>query len=101
MEWRVEEPSTPGAGMSLAWMVLFPGKETPIHRHPNCNEALTLMDGAIEEKIDGKSFVPRPGETLYAPAGAAHQVINAGKTEARMMVAYSQGERVFEALGKF
>lgn len=84
--------------MSLAWMVLLPGKETPIHRHPNCNEALTLMDGAVEERIGGERFMPRPGQTLYAPAGVAHQVINVGTTEARMMVAYSEGQRVFEAL---
>jgi mannose-6-phosphate isomerase-like protein (cupin superfamily) len=98
MEWLVEEDSAAGAGMSVAFMFLNPAMATPYHRHSNCNEALTLLEGSIEEWLEGECFRLEAGQTLYAPAGSAHGIKNIGTNEARMMVAYSEGNRNFEAV---
>ncbi len=96
MEWLVEEDSAPGAGMSAALMFLNPASSTPYHRHPNCNEALTLLEGLVEEWVDGTAFAIEPGKTVYVPAGTSHGIRNKGTNEARMMVVYSEGKRIFE-----
>ncbi|HVM32262.1 MAG TPA: cupin domain-containing protein [bacterium] len=96
MEWLVEEASAPGAGMSLALMYVNPGAAAPAHRHPNANESVTLLEGTLEQTVEGRAHVLEPGETLYVPAGAVHGVRNPGSREARAMVAYSTGTRLFE-----
>ncbi|HET9870134.1 MAG TPA: cupin domain-containing protein [bacterium] len=98
MEWLVEEESAPGAGFSLARMVLNPGMATPTHRHPNCHEALTLLEGSVIERLDGDEHALSPGQTFLAPAGAAHGLRNTGDAPARMMVVYSAGRRLFETV---
>jgi mannose-6-phosphate isomerase-like protein (cupin superfamily) len=44
------------------------------------DELVMLIDGAIELRFGGRVLRPAPGEEILIPAGAAHTVINIGRT---------------------
>ncbi|WP_162912992.1 cupin domain-containing protein [Rhodospirillaceae bacterium SYSU D60014] len=98
MCWLIDDALSPGAGVSLAEMILKPGAESPSHRHPNCTEAIHLVAGLVEQAIDEQIYYLRPGETVLVPVGAVHWSRNVGDEEARMTIVYSAGTRLYEAV---
>lgn len=96
MQWLMEDAVDARAGLSLARMTVAPGVTSPAHRHPDCSEAVHLLEGHVEQRR-GDDWVPLgPGDTLLIPAGAVHQTRNSGAETAILMVAYSSGARIYE-----
>jgi quercetin dioxygenase-like cupin family protein len=96
MTWLMDDSVVPGAGLSLARMVVEPANTTEAHRHPNCNEVIHAVSGVIEVIIDNVPKRLQPGETILIPCGAVHQLRNAGPNTAEVMIAYSAGTRIYE-----
>jgi quercetin dioxygenase-like cupin family protein len=96
MEWLVDDSLVTGMGMSVAVMLLLKGKTSPLHRHPNCHEFIFLAEGKVEVTLDGKKVVLEPGDSVLNPLGTAHGVRNLGEGEAKMVISYSEGARVYE-----
>ncbi len=96
MQWLMEDAITPDAGLSLARMTVAPGVTSEAHRHPDCSEAVHLLEGRVEQRR-GDDWVPlAAGETLLIPVGAIHQTRNSGAQTAVLVVAYSSGARIYE-----
>ena len=100
MDWLMEDAIEPGAGLSLARMSVDPGVTSQAHRHRDCNEAVHLLAGEVEQRCGPDWVKMRPGETLLIPAGTVHQSRNTGRATAVLMIAYSSGTRVYETLGE-
>ena len=100
MDWLMEDTIAPGAGLSLARMCVDPGVTSEAHRHPDCNEAVHLVSGEVEQRCDADWTAMRPGETLLIPAGSVHQTRNKGRETAVLMIAYSSGARVYETVNE-
>lgn len=96
MQWLAEDRSYPGAGLSLARMTVRPGQTSPAHQHPNCNEVIHVLTGQISERLAGRWVEAGPGDTVFVPAGTAHQTRCVGSDEAVMMIAYSAGTRIYK-----
>ena len=96
MDWLMEDAIKPGAGLSLARMSVDPGVTSEAHRHPDCNEAVHLLSGEVEQRCGLDWVKMRPGETLLIPAGTPHQTRNSGGETAVLIIAYSSGARVYE-----
>ncbi len=96
MQWLMEDAITPDAGLSLARMAVAPGVTSEAHRHPDCSEAVHLLEGSVEQRCGDDWVRLAAGETLLIPAGAVHQTRNAGPQTAVLMVAYSSGARIYE-----
>jgi len=95
MQWLMEDAIDPQAGLSLARMTVAPGVTSPAHRHPDCSEAVHVLSGRIEQRR-GSDWLPlEPGETVLIPRGALHQTRNVGSEVAELMVAYSNGARIY------
>ncbi len=92
MDWLMDDSVQPGAGLSLARMSVNPGQTSPAHRHPNCNEAIHLIEGVVDVRVDSAWTTL----TAFVPARSVHQVRNAAGRTAIMMIAYSAGARVYE-----
>ena len=96
MEWLMEDSLSPGSDMSVALMVLQWEKTAPRHRHPNCNEFIYVIEGCVEITMDGKAVILNQGDSVMNPAGTIHSLRNPGEEDARMLVSYSEGERIYE-----
>jgi mannose-6-phosphate isomerase-like protein (cupin superfamily) len=95
MQWLMEDAIDPQAGLSLARMTVAPGVTSPAHRHPDCSEAVHVLSGRIEQRR-GSDWLPlEPGGTVLIPRGALHQTRNVGSEVAELMVAYSNGARIY------
>jgi len=96
MQWLMEDAVDARAGLSLARMTVAPGVTSPAHRHPDCSEAVHLLEGQVEQRRGGDWIALAPGETLLIPAGDIHQTRNFGEVTAVLMVAYSSGARIYQ-----
>ena len=96
MEWLMEDSMVPESGMSVAFMILQGEKTAPRHRHPNCNEFIYVIEGCVEITMDGKAVILNQGDSVMNPAGTIHSLRNPEEEDVKMMVAYSEGERIYE-----
>ena len=98
MVWLMDDSIRAGAGHSLARMTVAPGVTSEAHRHPNCCETVHVLAGEIEQRCGEEWIKMCTGDTVLIPQGASHQTRNAGVQEAVLMIAYSEGARVYEKL---
>jgi quercetin dioxygenase-like cupin family protein len=96
MDWLADDTSHSDIGLSLARMTVLPGKTSPAHRHPNCNEVIHVLSGHMSERLDSKWQTASPGETIFVPAGTVHQTRCDSDEAAVMIIAYSEGARIYE-----
>ena len=59
------------------------GDPPPKHFHPAHSERFEVLEGTLTARVDGVEHVLRAGDTLDIPAGAVHQMWNAGGAPAR------------------
>jgi len=97
MEWLVDGDLQPGARLSLARMRVEAGQCSALHRHPECDEAVHVVAGSIEQRIGERLLRLGPGESAHIPAGLAHCSRALGSEAAILLVAYSAGHRIYEA----
>jgi len=91
--WLVSEALIPGADLTFGYVEIAPGGRNPRHLHPNCDEVLFLIEGLVDHEVDGRVLHLTPGTALHIPRKSPHQARNLGRYTARMVVAYSTGDR--------
>ena len=69
------------------------GMTNPKHYHPNCDEVLYLLEGEVDHSLGGDVVHLTPGMTMHIPTGMIHNAVNCGTIVARMVIAYSSGDR--------
>ena len=79
--------------MTFGYVEIKAGQKNARHLHPNCDEVLYLIEGDLEHRLGDESVPLRPGMAIHIPTGVAHDAVNRGATTARMVVAYSTGDR--------
>jgi mannose-6-phosphate isomerase-like protein (cupin superfamily) len=98
MLWLMENRLVAGAGASVARMTVHGGVTSPLHRHLDCSETIVLLEGRATCRIGGREHALAPGDAAFVPPGTAHAVRNDGDTPAVLLIAYSAGTRVYEAV---
>jgi quercetin dioxygenase-like cupin family protein len=93
LQWLVNNSLIPTSRITFGLVEIRPGCKNPKHYHPNCDEVLFLLEGELEHSLGADSIHLVPGTALHIGAGVAHDALNPGQTLARMIVAYSSGER--------
>ena len=59
--------------------------ESPLHEHPRQEERLRVVSGTLYVRMAGKQHLLGPGGSLVIPAGAAHEIANAGAETAEVV----------------
>ena len=79
---------------------LLPGKGHDFHKHPNQEEALYVVQGEVEQWVDRRKQLLKPGDAVFVPADMVHASFNVGQGEARILAIFgpSIGEAGFEAV---
>ena len=57
---------------------LLPGKGHDFHKHPDQEEALFVVAGEVEQWVDRKKQVLKPGDAVFVPADMVHASFNIG-----------------------
>lgn len=83
-------------GLVLGRVALKAGMSNPRHRHPKSEEVLYMLKGKIVHSLGNESYTLSAGDTITIPAGVFHDAKCIGQEDADMIVAYSEGIRLFE-----
>ena len=79
----------------------LPGQFVPVHVHPNQDEFILVLEGALDLKLDGKWTRAGPGDLVRMPRGVPHGYFNKGEVPARALFWVSPAgrlEALFDAL---
>lgn len=74
---------------ACALLILPPNGEVPLHYHKTREIWLFMVDGQIEQTVDGKTYTLKSGDTMFIAPGEVHGVKNAGPAEARFVEAWT------------
>lgn len=77
--WKATSGETGGAFLLLEDHMAR-GKATPLHLHPDQDEAIYVLDGEIVAHVEGEEHRVGPGGLFYAPRGVAHAFMVASET---------------------
>lgn len=70
--WVVNPGTAPGANLTVLDVVIQPGKGHDFHRHPDQEEAITVLSGRIEQWVEQERTELGPGEAVHIPTGTVH-----------------------------
>ena len=94
IHWLVSQQANGARELTLGYTTIEVGGRNPLHRHPNCEEALYVLSGEIEHIVEGTPNVQmKTGEAILVPRNLKHQAINRGNVPAALLVAFSNAER--------
>jgi quercetin dioxygenase-like cupin family protein len=80
--------------MTVGKCIIKPGKQNPLHSHPNCDEVLVVQQGTIMHSIEnGQEVKLGPGDVITLPAGLPHNARNISEVDAILAIAFSSAER--------
>ncbi len=91
----------PNARFTTGMTVFPPGEGAPMHSH-NCDEQVTLLEGAGECEIGGVVTQLSQYDTTYVPADIPHRFTNTGTGPMRILWIYSTNRvtRTFSETGE-
>ncbi len=93
LQWLCNEKLMPGSAQTVGLATIFPGKQNPVHFHPNCEEVLYVISGQGLQSYDGRTILLTPGMTIRIPAKVKHNMVNTGPEALRMLISFSSGDR--------
>ena len=92
--WTMNDQIDPKATMTFSVVYLKPNQTNTFHVHPNCDEVLHVIEGALEHRM-GKGWAKMgPGDSIRIPKGVPHNA-RTGKEACRVVVVYDTGAREF------
>jgi mannose-6-phosphate isomerase-like protein (cupin superfamily) len=83
----------PGAEQTVGLATILPGKQNPVHYHPNCEEVLYVISGQGLQTYDGRTITLKAGMTIRIPARTKHNLVNTAAEPLRTLVSFSSGDR--------
>ncbi len=87
--WKLTTEDTGGAYFMFE-DVMAAGKATPLHRHPEADEMVYVLDGEILVNVDGKESRVGAGGMTFTPKGLPHAFIVVSDT-ARLLTMQTPG----------
>jgi len=97
LQWLVSGQAGSSQYMTVGRVTIKPGMCNPRHRHPNCEEVLVVVAGAIEHTLpEGGAAVLAPGDCIVVEQGIVHQAYNIGTEDAVLHVSFNAANRITE-----
>lgn len=93
LQWVCNGKLMPGAEQTVGLATILPGKQNPVHYHPNCEEVLYVIGGEGIQSYDGRTVPLKTGMTIRIPANVKHNLQNTGNEPLRTLVSFSSGDR--------
>lgn len=74
-----------GVGVSVSMGILEPGAGAPLHRHPEVDEVLVVLEGEIDVQLGEQRIRVGPEQTISIPCGVPHAFFAIGPRPARFI----------------
>lgn len=84
--WISRPPTTGAQAITVIEVTLNPGKGHNFHKHPDQEEVIHVMSGEIEQWLEQKKQILKPGDSIFISKDIVHASFNAGSQPARLMV---------------
>ena len=75
--------------LQLCRAVLPPGEGHNFHTHPELEEIVYVLEGAVEQWVEKEHLVLKPGEVAHIPAGVVHATFNTTQSDAVILAILS------------
>lgn len=98
LEWMVAGSEENSDVLTVGKCFIQPGRNNPVHHHPNCDEVLTVIRGRIRNRVNDDYVEMGPGDTISIPLGAIHNAVNIGDEECELLIIFDTAER--EVIGE-
>ncbi|MFB6138735.1 MAG: cupin domain-containing protein [Halobacteriaceae archaeon] len=97
IRWLDGDVITAGEGLTAGRVTFDPGAGNATHRHPNCEEFLYLVSGALAHSVGDEATELSHGDLLHIPRGEPHDARNLSADETAVaLVAYDTDDRAVE-----
>jgi quercetin dioxygenase-like cupin family protein len=93
IQWLVSDRQMADSRLTFGVVQINAGVRNPTHYHPNCDEVLFVLEGTLDHSLGAEMIRLTPGMAIHIPTGVPHHAVNVGATPARVVVAYSSGDR--------
>ncbi len=93
LQWVCNEKLMPGSRQTVGLATILPGKQNPVHFHPNCEEILYVLSGQGIHSYNGRTVALKAGMTIRIPPKIKHNLVNTGTEPLRTLVSFSTGDR--------
>ena len=94
LQWLVSANNKASENITLGRVTFKPGQANPPHFHPNCEEVLYVVSGAVEHTLpQGGTAILNAGDCIVLPKGSKHSAKNTGTEEAVVIVAFDSAYR--------
>jgi quercetin dioxygenase-like cupin family protein len=100
VQWASREGDPAGAEMTVGLAVFHAGKSNVEHVHPNCEEAVYVLEGEVEHTLGDQRTVLRAGDLIVVPRGVPHRLLNRGNAPIRAFIVFSAPDRQFQPTGR-
>jgi quercetin dioxygenase-like cupin family protein/type 1 glutamine amidotransferase len=94
LEWFASRGLGNSTSMTVGVATIGVGKSNPLHRHPNCDEVLHVIQGHIMHRVGDKEYEMQAGDTVTIPEGTAHNARNIGTQDAVLLISFSSPDRI-------
>jgi len=65
---------------------LEPGQAQKTHAHAGSDKVYAVLEGSVTAQVAGEERELQPGETVLAPAGSEHGIVNRSAARAAVLV---------------
>ena len=96
IEWLVSQARENSETMTFGRVTIHAGQTNTLHRHPNCDEILHLLQGQLEHRVGEESFPLRAGDSIVIAQNQWHNARAGNEQDAVMLVCYSSAQRETE-----
>jgi quercetin dioxygenase-like cupin family protein len=100
VQWAVSSGNPDGAEQTAGLATFESGKGNVEHIHPNCEEIVFVLEGAVQHTLGDQSTRLEAGDLIVVPRGVPHRLFNDGSGAVRAYVVFSSPDRAFEPTGR-
>jgi quercetin dioxygenase-like cupin family protein/type 1 glutamine amidotransferase len=94
LEWFASRALGNSTSMTTGLATISVGKSNPVHRHPNCDEVLHVIQGHIMHRVGEQEYEMWAGDTVTIPEGTLHSARNMGTEDALLSISFSTPDRI-------
>jgi mannose-6-phosphate isomerase-like protein (cupin superfamily) len=95
IEWLAGGEVGNSRELSLARLVVDPGKAGDTHVHANCEESIYVIRGEVQCRVGAEVATLGAGACVVVPRGRVHSITNLGASPAELVLGYSAAMRDF------
>ncbi len=84
----INPAATGGKQLTIIVATLNVGEGHNFHKHPEQDEVIYVLDGKVEQWIDGDKQILAPGDAAFIPANTVHGSFTVGDRQSRLLAIF-------------